>query len=150
MQFSRRTWQAIALVLLLVAISWGACGLLLGAIPIEPSEELSDPEGTVFWLTRGCCLGPAMALFFLAYLAFATGRRQGRTLHWSELMAALGASFGLLPTLLGLAIIIRPDPSDPSETRTIFSLICLLPGLFIIALSGIFWALTARSRERPY
>jgi hypothetical protein len=146
MQFSRQTWQGIALVLALVGLTWGACGLLLNAIPTEPSENVLDPAGTGFWITRGCCLGPAFVILFLAYLALAAGRRPDHTLHGSELVTALGVAFGLLPTLLGLAIIIRPASSDPVATRTVFALICLLPGLFIIALSGVFWALTARQR----
>jgi hypothetical protein len=85
-------------------------------------------------------------LISLAYLSLAAGRRHNRTVHWTELATVFGIAFGLLPTLLGLAIIIRPASSDPVATRSVFALICVLPGLFIIALSGVFWALTARER----
>jgi hypothetical protein len=149
MQLSRRTWQVITLILVLLGLGCGASGLLLDAIPMEATEDMPDPAGTGFWLSRGCCLGPAFAMLFLAYIAFSIERRPGHNIHWSELLTALAVALGLLPTLLGLALVIEPGDSDPAVGRAVASLICLMPGLLIIILSGIFWALTRSTRE-PY
>ncbi len=74
---TKRTWPGIALVLFLVAVGLGACGLLFAALPTDPTDNLSNSESTSFWITRGCCLGLAFSLAFLAYVAFLAGRREG-------------------------------------------------------------------------
>ena len=147
LQFPRRTWQMMALVMFVIAISWGACGLLFNAIPTEPSDVESASTG--FWLTRGCCLGPAFVLLFLAYLAFAASRRKGHAIHVGELAAALGVAVGLVPTLLGLAIVVQPASSDPEGDLVFTALLCLLPGFFIAALSGILWFFARKKRRLP-
>ena len=156
LQFSRQTWRGIALVLFLLAFSTAACGLLFNAIPTEPSENVANPESTGFWVSRGCCLGPAFVLLFLAYVAFMTGRRQRHALHSSELLTVLGVAVGLLPILLGIALMVQPASLDPEpvvsssnpEDRVFSSLLCLLPGFFIVGLSGIFWMFTASKRRK--
>ncbi len=140
MKLSRRSWQGIALLMFLVAISWGACGLSLFSIPIEPSETLPDPAGMDFEISRSCFLGPAFALSFLAYLALRAGRREERAVHWSGLAVALGVALGLVFAIAGLAGIIEPaSSSDPATETAMCSLFCLLPGLSIMGLSGLFW-----------
>jgi len=143
LQYSRRTWRGIAIVLFLIAISWGVCGLLFGAIPTE-SEITGDSDSTTFWITRGCFLGPAFSLMFLTYVAYAAGRRDDRMLHCSEVVLALGVALGLLPTLLGIAIIAQPAPAE--DDAVFASLLCIIPGLFIIVASGTFWGLVLRKR----
>lgn len=147
LQLARRTWQGVAAALFLIAVSWGACGLLLGEVPSEPSASVPNPESTDFWVTRGFCLGPAFVLIFLAYLAFMAGRRRDGAVHRHELIAALGMALGLLPTLLGFAIVVQPASSDPQRDRIFASLLCMLPGLFITALSAIFWVWSRARKE---
>lgn len=140
MKLSRRNWQVISLLLLLVAITWGACGLSLFAIPVEPTETLPDPEGIGFEISRSCFLGPAFALGFLAYLSLRIGRRKEHTVRWSELAVALGVAMGLVLAIAGLAGIIEPaSSSDPATETAMCSLFCLLPGLAMMGLSGLFW-----------
>jgi hypothetical protein len=140
MKLSRRNWQVISLLLFLVAITWGACGLSFFAIPIEPTETLPDPEGIGFEISRSCFLGPAFALGSLAYLALRVGRRKEHAARWSELVAALGVTLGLVPAIAGLAGIIEPTSSgDPMTETAMCSLFCLLPGLSMMGLSGLFW-----------
>ena len=156
LQFSRQTWRGIALVLFLLAFSTAACGLLFNAIPTEPSENVANPESTGFWVSRGCCLGPAFMLLFLAYVAFMVGRRKRHALHSSELLTVLGVAVGLLPILLGVALMVQPASLDPEpvvsssnpEDRVFSSLLCLLPGFFIVGLSGVFWMFTASKRRK--
>ena len=148
LQFSRQTWRGIALVLFLLAFSTAACGLLFNAIPTEPSENVANPESTGFWVSRGCCLGPAFMLLFLAYVAFMVGRRKRHALHSSELLTVLGVAAGLLPILLGIALMVQPASLDPEEDRVFSSLLCLLPGFFIVGLSGVFWMFTASKRQK--
>jgi len=148
LQFSRQTWRGIALVLFLLAFSTAACGLLFNAIPTEPSENVANPESTGFWISRGCCLGPAFMLLFLAYVAFMVGRRKRHALHSSELLTVLGVAAGLLPILLGIALMVQPASLDPEEDRVFSSLLCLLPGFFIVGLSGVFWMFTASKRQK--
>ena len=139
-KLSRRNWQVISLLLFLVAISWGACGLSLFAIPIEPTETLPNPKGIGFEISRSCFLGPAFALGFLAYLSLRVGRRKEHAVRWSELAVALGVAFGLVLAIAGLAGIIEPASSSDLATETaVCSLSCLLPGLAIVGLSGLFW-----------
>lgn len=144
-RFSQAAWRRIAAVMVLLAISWGACGLLFGSVPNEPTEANPNPESTNFWITRGCFLGPAFSLAFMAYMSVVAGRRRGRDVRCSELAAALGVALGLIPVLLGLAIIVQPAPDEGD--RVFAPLLCLLPGLFIIGLSSVFWALVARRRQ---
>ncbi len=140
MKFSRRNWQVIALLLFLVAISWGACGLAIVSIPIEPSEALPDPAGMDFEISRSCFLGPAFALSFLAYLALRAGRREEHAIRWSELAVAFGVALGLVFAIAGLAGIIEPYSSGDQATETAMcSLFCLLPGFSIMGLSALFW-----------
>jgi serine/threonine protein kinase len=141
-RFSARTWQGIALALLLIALVWGTCGLLTNAIP--GSESAAETESTGFCITRGFCLGPAFALLFLAYLSFMAGRRRERGVHCSELASALGAAVGLVIALLGCAIFVQPDPSEGD--RVFASILFLIPGLFVVGVSGLFWALVARKK----
>ena len=145
-RFSRRTWQGIALALLLVAIALGACGLLLDAVP--SADSTAETESTDFCITRGFCMGPAFALLFLAYVSFIAGRRRDGLVHCSEMAAIMGVVLGLLPTLLGLAIAVQPSP-DEGDRPWAF-IFFLLPGLFIIGASGMFWLLVARKKQdRP-
>jgi serine/threonine protein kinase len=144
LQYSRRTWRGIAIALFLIAISWGVCGLVFGAVPTESSEVAGDSDSTTFWITRGCFLGPAFALMFLTYVAFTAGRRKDRTLHCGEVILALGVAMGLLLTLLGIAIMAQPTPAE--DDAVFASLLCILPGLFIIVASGAFWGLVLRKR----
>jgi len=140
MKLSRRNWQVIALLLFLVAVGWAACGWSLFAIPVEPTETLPDPEGIDFEISRSCFLGPAFALGFLAYLALRVGRRREHTARWSELAVALVVALGFVFVIAGLAGIIEPaSGSDPLTETAMCSLFCLLPGLSMIGLAGLFW-----------
>jgi hypothetical protein len=141
-RFAPRTWQGIALALLLIALVWGTCGLLTNALP--SAESSAETESTGFCITRGFCLGPAFALLFLAYLSFMAGRRRERSVHCSELASALGAAVGLVIALLGCAIIVQPDPSKGD--RVFASILFVIPGLFVVGVSGLFWALVARKK----
>jgi hypothetical protein len=138
---SKPSWQAIALALVLIAIFWGVLGLLMSFTPNTPLEALPQETTKYFATSRACCLTPAFVLFFLAYLAAAVGRRQDPRMRWTELLAALGTAAGLLLALVGLTAIIAPGPNDPAKTQTGMAAMCLLPGLFVIAASGIFWYL---------
>jgi len=139
MKLSRRTWQGIALLLFLFALSFVACGLLLYAVPMEQSPGMPYPEGYSSQLTRGLCLAPAFALVFLAYLAFWVGRQKDRSIHWSELLPALGVAGGMVIALVGFAVVGSPLPCDPVEMRAGMALCFFLPGMGIIALSALFW-----------
>ena len=97
------------------------------------------PEGYSSQLIRGLCLAPAFALVFLAYLAFWVGRQKDRSVHWSELLRALGVAGGLVIALVGFAVVGSPLPGDPVEMRAGMTLCFFLPGLGIIALSALFW-----------
>lgn len=119
------------------------CGLVFGAVPTE-SEAAGDSGSTTFWITRGCFLGPAFSLMFLTYVAFAASRRKDRTLHCGEVILALGVAMGLLLTLLGIAIMAQPMPAE--DDAAVASLLCILPGLFIVVASGAFWGLVLRKR----
>jgi hypothetical protein len=140
LRFLPRTWQGIALALLLVSIAWCVCGLLAGNI--EPAEGSMTTESTDFWITRGFCMGPALVILFLAYFSFMAGRRKRSSVHCSEAVAVMGVALGLLPTLLGLALFVQPEAD--SGDRTVAPILCILPGLFVVGLSGIFSALVAR------
>jgi hypothetical protein len=140
LRFSPRAWQGIALALLFISIAWCVCGLLTNSI--EPAEGSTTTESTDFWITRGFCLGPALIILFLAYLSFMAGRSKRSSVHCSEVVAVMGVALGLLPTLLGLAIAVQPEAEQGD--RTFGPLLCILPGLFIVGLSGMFWALVAR------
>ncbi len=146
MRLSRRAWQAIALSLFLIAVVWGACGLLLYATPSEPSDALPDPDSVGFQITRGCCLGPALVLAFLAYLTFTVSRRRDPILSWPALFAVLGAALGLMVALVGVAIVVRPAADDTDTTRIAFTALCILPGLSLMGVSAIFWLLVGRPR----
>ncbi len=141
-QFTRRAWQGIAVALFVIALSCGACGLLFGAVPKEPTESMPNPESTNFWITRGCFLGPAFSLLFLAYMSYHASRRRGAPVGCSELGVALVVAAGLLPVWLGFAIMVQPAPE--ADDRVFAPLLCLLPGLFIIAMASLFWALVVR------
>jgi serine/threonine-protein kinase len=143
-RLSGRAWKGVALALFVLALSWGACGLLVGAVPSEPTENMPNPESTNFWITRGCFLGPAFALLFLAYMSVVAGRREGRAVRCSEMVTVLGVALGLVPILLGAAIALQPAPD--AGDRVIAPLMCAVPGLFIIGLAAVFWTLVVRSR----
>jgi len=100
---------------------------------------MSSPEGYSSQLIRGLCLAPAFALVFLAYLAFWMGRQKDRSVHWSELLPALGVAGGLIIALVGFAAVGSPLPGDPVEMRAGMALCFFLPGMGIIALSALFW-----------
>ncbi len=140
LRFSPRTWQGIAVALLFISISWCMCGLLLGNI--EPAENSASAESTDFWITRGFCIGPALIILLLAYFSLMAGRRKRSGVHCSELVAVMGVSLGLLPMLAGFAILVQPQ-ADKGDS-TFAPLFCILPGLFIVGLSAVFWALVAR------
>jgi hypothetical protein len=145
MEFSRRSWQAIAILLFASAFILGVCGWLFGIVALEPTESMPDPAGTSFWVSRGCCIGPAFALAFLAYLALVVARRQERAVSCGEVVAALGVALGLVPLLLGVAIVVQPAPD---EGDVIFApVLCMLPGLVIIVISILFWAVFLRARQ---
>ncbi|MBN1887334.1 MAG: hypothetical protein JW850_05070 [Thermoflexales bacterium] len=139
MRLSKRTWQAIALVLILIAVFLGALGLFMAFTPDRPLESWPEKMTDYFGTSRACCLAPAFVLLCLAYLIAAVGRRQDPRLRWSELLATLGAAAGLLLALVGLTAIIAPGPDDPARTQAGMAAMCLLPGLFIVAVSGVFW-----------
>ncbi len=139
MKLSRRTWQGIALLLFLFALSFVACGLVLYAVPMEQTPDMPYPDGYSSQLIRGLCLAPAFSLAFLAYLAFWVGRQKDRSVHWSELLPALGVAGGLVIALVGLAVVGQPLPSDSINERAGMALFFFLPGLGIIALSTLFW-----------
>lgn len=139
MKLSRRTWHGIALLLFLFALSFVACGLLLYAIPMEQSPDMPYSDGYSSQLIRGLCLAPAFALIFLAYLAFWVGRQKDRSVHWSELLPALGVAGGLLIALVGFAVVGSPLPGDPVEVRAGMALCFFLLGLGTIVLSALFW-----------
>jgi tRNA A-37 threonylcarbamoyl transferase component Bud32 len=144
LQFSRSAWRGIALLLFLIAMGWGACGLLLGRIPLEATENMPNPEGNNFWITRGCCIGPAFVLLCLAYLSFMAGRGARRTVRWSEVVTVLVVAVGLFPMLLGLAMVLQPV-SDESD-RVFAPLLCITPGFFIVGLAGVFWTMVVRKK----
>jgi tRNA A-37 threonylcarbamoyl transferase component Bud32 len=148
MQFSRSAWRGIALLLFLIAIGWGTCGLLAGRIPLEATENMPNPESTNFWITRGCCIGPAFVLLCLAYLSFIAGRRTRRTVRWSEVVTVLVAAVGLFPILLGLAMVLQPV-SDEGD-RVFAPLLCIMPGFFIIGLAGVFWTMFVRKNREEF
>jgi hypothetical protein len=140
-QLPAQTWRAIAITLLVVGVLWVACGLLLAAFPSESADV--DSDTTWAQISRGCCLGPAFALGFLAYGAALVGRRRDHRVRLSELAAALGLALGLIFLLMGLALIVQSgDERDPF----LGALCCVLPGIFIIALSGVFWMLFGQRR----
>lgn len=138
MELSRRTWQGIALLLLLIAIGLVACGLLTFLVPTE-SVDAPSPESIGFQAMRGCCLSPAFSFAFLAYLAFWVGRQRKRLIHWSELISALGVAGGVTFALMGLAVIGTLLAGGTVETRAAFALFLVLPGLVTIVLSALFW-----------
>jgi len=139
MKLSRRTWQGIALLLFLFALSFVACGLLLYVVPMEQSLGMPYPEGYNSQLIRGLCLAPAFTLVFLAYLAFWVGRQKDHSVHWSELVPALGVAGGMVIALVGFAAVGSPLPGDPVEMRAGMALCFFLPGMGIMALSALFW-----------
>jgi hypothetical protein len=141
-----RGWRGLGLALFLIALTWGACGLLFGAVPLEESDRLPNPESTNFWITRGCFLGPAFALAFLSYLAVLAGRRPDGAVRCSELAVALGAALGLIPILWGFAVMVQPAAA--ADDRIFAPLLCILPGMFVLAVTGIFWALVVRTGRR--
>ena len=111
-KLSKGAWKGIGLALLFVGVSCGVCGLLFGALTTETAES------TVFWITRGCFVGPAFAMGFLAYGALMVGRRRGHSVRCGELITASGVSLGLIPVFLGLALMLQPTPeSDDAAAR---------------------------------
>jgi hypothetical protein len=139
MRLSKRTWQVIALILVSIAIFFGALGLLMSFTPVTPLGALPEEAAEYFATSRACCLAPAFVLLFLAYVVAVVGRRHDPRLGWAELLAALGVAAGLLLALVGLTAIIAPGSNDPANTQFGMAVMCLLPGLFIVAASGIFW-----------
>lgn len=129
-------WIGTGLALLLVAISCGVCGLLFSALTTE------TPESAVFWITRGCFVGPAFALGFLAYGAFVVGRRREHSARCGELITAFGVAVGLIPVLMGLAFMLQPAPE--SDDVLFGAILCFLPGLFVVLAFGLFWVVVVR------
>jgi len=156
MRLSRRTWIATALILVFLAISWTACGFFVYLVPVSSPENLPVIEEVNFQITRGCCLGPAFAMLFLAYVLFRTGRRKEAALGWQDLVAmpwvafasALGVTLGIVPTLIGLAMLVEPGAGDPSMTRGVSAVVFVIPGLLLIAISILAWVFFTRMKDK--
>jgi len=155
MRLSRRTWIATALILVFLAISWTACGFFVYLIPLSSPENLTVVEEVNFQITRGFCLGPAFAMLFLAYVLFRTARRREAAAGWQDLVAmpwigltsALGVTLGIVPTLIGLTMLVEPGAGDPSMTRGVFMVFFVIPGLFLIAISALAWFFFSRMKD---
>lgn len=144
MRLSKRVWQAIGLGLFLCAVLWGTCGLLLYTIPEEPLGNMTTLDSTHFEITRACCIGPALSLIFLGYIALKVAHRHSLHLHGREIVSALAAAFGLVLVLMGLSVLLAPASGNPPETKAAFAIFFLLPGIFIMGTAAIFWVLFAQ------
>lgn len=154
-RISYHTWQRISKALLLSAVASAAFGLLLGVLPVMSTAQAVDsqsapqsvPQSVPFWITRGCFIAPGLVLLFLGYMSLLAARRRERQVRCSEIMAVLGTAAALLPILMGMSVALQPVTEG--WVRIMGALLCLWPGLFLLGLVGLFWALVVRRQRSP-
>jgi hypothetical protein len=127
-----------------VAITWGICGTLFIMLPAGPAAASGGSSATVIQIGRGICISPAFAMGFMAYLAWRVSGRPNPSMTGAEVIAAVGTTWGLVLALFGVAIVIEQASQDQFGSQIVFAILCLVPGLFLIGLSTLFWWLTGQ------
>lgn len=147
MDSSRQGWQAGAVLLGLIAVTWAACGVLFVAVPAASPDQMAEAAITTFQLSRSITIVPAFAMGFLAYLAWRVSRRPEPAMTRAEVVAVVGTTWGVVLALFGLALLMQPPTPDTFLTQLILAALCMLPGLLLIGLSTLFWWLMSRQAQ---